>query len=450
MRSLRARLFALVAAVTLLVWAGAAAWTSLSTRAEVERVLDRRLVEAARMVAALDIPVGGAPRQVEPSSYERQLSCQIWSLTGRLVGQSAGAPQAPLAQGAPGFSERLVDGEEWRVYTHVDETRGVRVMVGDNLQVRQHLVSDMMLGLLLPALVGLIALGALLWVGIASSLEPLARLAHDLKRRSSDSLASLEIERTPTELSPVVAAMNGLLAQLESARRAERDFVANAAHELQTPLAGLKTQADVARRAEDPQMRDRALMQISRSVDRTSRLVRQLLDLARQQAGIGMTPHRSTPLRAVLQDLKRDYASMAQSQGMEIEIAPECLEGQLAIAPDALRLALGNLVENALYHGNKGRLVRIECAERDGLELRVIDDGIGIPEGEKARLLRRFERGTAAQSQGSGLGLSIAAAAIATAGGQLELRSADSGGLVAAMHFPKHPVSLQQAAIEMT
>lgn len=437
MNSLRARLFALVAAVTMLVWAGAAMWTSLSTRAEVEQVLDRRLVEAARMVAALDIPMDAAPRQVEPNAYEKQLSCQIWSLTGRLVGQSAGAPDAPLAQGRPGFSERRLGDAEWRVYTHIDEARGIRVMVGDNLQVRQHLVTDMMLGLLLPALVGLIALAGLLWVGIASGLDPLARLAGDIKRRSSESLASLEVERVPAELSPVVDAMNGLLAQLESARRAERDFVANAAHELQTPLAGLKTQAEVARRADDPQMRDRALTQISRSVDRTSRLVSQLLDLARQQGGIGVTPHRASSLRAVLHDLKRDYTAIAQAQGMEIEVAAECLDGRLAIDPDALRLALGNLVENAFYHGSTGTFVRIECADRDGPELRVIDDGVGIPEDDKKRVLRRFERGVGVQSQGSGLGLSIAAAAIATAGGTLDLCPRTPRGLVAILRFPR-------------
>lgn len=436
MTSLRARLFALVAAVTMLVWAGAAAWTSLSTRAEVERVLDRRLVEAARMVASLDIPVGGAPRRVEPSSYERQLSCQIWSLTGRLVGQSAGAPQAPLAQGASGFSERRVGAEDWRVYTHVDEARGIRVMVGDNLQVRQRLVTDMMLGLLLPALVGLIALAALLWVGIASGLEPLARLARDLKRRSSDSLASLELERTPAELSPVVTAMNDLLAQLESARRAERDFVANAAHELQTPLAGLKTQAEVARRAREPAMRDHALAQITHSVDRTSRLVRQLLDLARQEGRRGLGSSRTIPLCPVLEEVLHDYAPVAHSQGMTIEIAPDCSELRLAIDPGALRLALGNLVENALHHGSAGGFVRIECDHRDGLELRVVDGGAGIPENDRARLLRRFERGAGVTAQGSGLGLSIAEAAIAAAGGVLELRGADPSGLIAALRFP--------------
>lgn len=436
MKSLRARLFALVAAVTMLVWAGAAAWTSLSTRAEVERVLDRRLVEAARMVAALDIPVGGSPPQVAPSSYERQLSCQIWSLTGRLVGQSAGAPEAPLAQGAPGFSERRVGDEEWRVYTHIDETRGLRVMVGDNLQVRQHLVTDMMLGLLLPALVGLSALAALLWAGIAKGLEPLARLAQDIERRSSDSLASLELNRTPTELSPVVVAMNELLARLDSARRAERDFVANAAHELQTPLAGLKTQAEVARRANDPTMRDRALAQISQAVDRTSRLVRQLLDLARQESRMETTPHQEIPLRPIFNDLIRDYDSIARSRNVTIEIESDCLERRLAVDPDALRLALGNLVENALHHGSAGRFVRIECADRDGLELRVIDGGTGIAESDRARVLRRFERGSGVQSPGSGLGLSIAEAAIGAAGGHLELHAGDPSGLVAVLRFP--------------
>src|SRR3546814_20942242 len=120
----------------MLVWAGAAVWTSLSTRAEVERVLERRLVEAARMVAALDIPMGGAPRQVEPNSYEKQLSCQIWSLTGRLVGQSAGAPDAPLSQGRPGFSERRRGDAAWRVYTHVAAKRGSTVLVGADHQVQ--------------------------------------------------------------------------------------------------------------------------------------------------------------------------------------------------------------------------------------------------------------------------------------------------------------------------
>lgn len=421
----------------MLVWAGAAGWTALSTRAEVERVLDRRLVEAARMVAALDMPVTGTPRQVEASPYERQLSCQIWSLTGTLIGQSAGAPNAPLAGGAPGFSERLIDNQNWRVYTHVDESRGIRVMVGDNLQVRQRLVTDMMLGLLLPALAGLAALAVFLWIGVSSGLRPLDRLAREIEGRSSDSLAALDFDRAPTELSSVVRAMNGLLARLEAVRSAERDFVANAAHELQTPLAGLKTQAEVARRANDPAMRDHALERIAQSVDRTSRLVRQLLDLALQQGRISEAPPRLVPLRSVLDEIERDYGPTAELKRVSIEIGLGCSDWQLAIEAEALRLAIGNLVENALHYGSSGGFVRLECDERDGFELRVVDGGPGMAEGDQARLRRRFERGAGAQSPGSGLGLSIVEASISPAGGQLELREGCPNGLVAALRFPK-------------
>ena len=440
MSSLRIRVFALVIAVTVLVWAGAAAWTAISTRSQVERVLDRRLVEAARMVAALDIPTGNAPRPIEPHSYEKQLSCQIWSLTGRLVGQSAGAPRTPLAQGAPGFSERHIGAEEWRVYTHVDEARGVRVMVGDNLEVRQRLVTDMMLGLLLPALAGLIALAGLLWIGIANGLKPLERLAHDLKSRSSASLAPIALHNTPSELSPVVNAMNGLLTQLEAARRAERDFVANAAHELQTPLAGLKTQSEVARRATDQKMRDHALSQIVHSVDRTSRLVRQLLDLARQEGRVTAGSGQPVALHLIVDDVVRELSPLAEAQGVKLDVSEPCHDLQLTTEPDALRLALRNLIENALHHGGAGGFVRVECEQLDGLELRVVDGGTGIASEDAKRLLRRFERGLGVTTQGSGLGLSIVEAAIEPAGGTLELRDHKPQGLAAVLHFPQRSV----------
>lgn len=443
MSSLRIRIFALVVAVTVLVWAGAAAWTAISTRYEVERVLDRRLVEAARMVAALDIPMSASPRPIEPLSYKKQLSCQIWSLTGRLVGQSAGAPQTPLARGAPGFSERHIGAEEWRVFTHIDEARGVRVMVGDSLEVRQRLVTDMMLGLLLPALAGLIALAGLLWIGIASGLKPLERLAHDLKSRSSASLAPIAHRNTPSELFPVVKAMNGLLTQLEEARRAERDFVANAAHELQTPLAGLKTQSEVARKATDPAMRDHALTQIAHSVDRTSRLVRQMLDLARQEGRATAGSGHPVALRLIVDDVVRELGPLAQARGVKLEVSEACHDLQLTIEPDSLCLALRNLIENALHHGGSGGFVHVECEQRDGLELRVVDGGTGMPREDAQRLRRRFERGADVTAQGSGLGLSIVEAAIEPAGGTLELRDRKPQGLAAVLHFPRISVVSQ-------
>ncbi len=435
MTSIRIRLFAVITAVTMLVWAGAAGWTAISTHAELERVLDRRLMEASRMVAALDIPVGETPRSLPPPSYSHQLSCQIWSLAGALVGQSAGAPDSPLASGSPGFSERDIDGSIWRVYTHIDASRGIRVMVGDNLAVRQSLLRDLILALLLPAALGLVALGILLWLGVSRALRPLDEVADAIRTRSPDSLALMTIAPVAREVQPLVAAMNGLLSQLDNARQAERDFVANAAHELQTPLAGLKTQTEIARRAKDPAMRNHALERIATSVDRTSGLVRQLLELARAQ-GRGGADTCFTPLGVVIDEIVKDY-ELADSA---IKSSCALRDTEIPLDQASLRLAIGNLVENAVHHGGPGQ-VQIECALGDRLELFVIDRGEGIHPSDLDRVRRRFERGKQASSGGAGLGLSIVEAAIAPAEGILTLQR-QANGFAAIISFPRHALRL--------
>lgn len=438
MNSLRARLFILVGALTMLVWSGAAVWTALSSRAEVERVLDNRLVEAARMVAALDVPSSGRARRLEPAPYSRQLSCQIWSLDGDLVGQSAGAPDAPLATGSAGFSERKVGGQAWRVYTHVDAARGIRVMVGDNMAVREGLVRDLMLGLLLPGVLGVVALALVLWLAVRGGLAPLGRITRELDRRDPVSLDAMAVDPVPDELQPLVRAMDSLLARLAAARQAELDFVANAAHELQTPLAGLKTQAEVARRATDPAMRDHALERITTSVDRTSRLVRQLLELARQEARQAVPEQHFTPVAQVLGEISSDYAHLASERGKPVRTRSPCPGVEIAIEREALLLALKNLVENALQHGGKGP-VSIECIEEDGIQLRVVDTGSGIAAEQREQVRRRFQRGPGAPPGGTGLGLSIAEAAVRAADGTLEFRHGESG-FAAVLRFPAHRV----------
>ncbi|EQB16349.1 ATP-binding protein [Novosphingobium lindaniclasticum] len=431
-KSLRLRLFALVAAITLLVWAGAAIWTGMSARAEVERVLDRRLVEAARMVAALDVATRKTGDAPAPIHYSRDLSCQIWSLDGGLIGRSAGSPDAPLAGGKPGFTERVVGERRWRVFTHVDPDQGIRVMIGDNLAIRERLVRDLLLGLVLPAVAGLIALGVLLWLAVSRGLRPLGRITEAIATRSPESLAPLELEPVPSELSPLVRAMDTLLLELDTARQAERAFVANAAHELQTPLAGLKTQAEVARRASDPSMREHALERIIVSVDRTSCLVRQLLDLAAQER------HESragtwVSVDEVIATIEQDYRLIAQRSGRQIVTACSRRCPEVALDEYALRLAIGNLVENALLHGAGN--VRIECALDTDFELRVIDFGVGIPKEDQSRVRRRFERGRGVGTTGTGLGLPIVQMAIAAAGGILEFRTCQNG-FAAVLRFP--------------
>lgn len=436
MTSLRFRLFAMLIATTVLVWAGAAAWTAISTKAEIEHVLDRRLSEAARMVASLgvpDSPTRDVTATAAIASYDRQLSCQIWSLDGRVIGRSASAPTQPLGPtttGRTGFSNRRVGGEDWRVYTLVDQTHRTRVMVGDNLKVRRHLVNDLMLGLLMPALAGLAVLSLLLWSTLGRGLAPLRMIARSLERRSPDDLTPTLPIATLTELGPFVAALNGLFARLASARDAERSFVTNAAHELQTPLAGLATHAEIARRSADPAVRQRAIERISESVDRMSRLVRQLLILARQD---------STALEPAFADLSEvaglvatELRAVAQGRGIELRLIDLDDSIRLPIGGERLHLVVRNIVENAICHGPAGSPVILRwCAQSRRFDVQ--DGGVGIAEEESERIRRRFERGAGTTVPGSGLGLSIVDAALSGTSLALRMGRRAGGGFQASI-----------------
>ena len=279
MRSLRLRLFATLLLATGMIWLSAVAWIYLGSKREVEQVLDNRLQEAARMVSSLvgavsDAGTDGAPRTLPaPSAYERQLSCQIWSLDGRMVARSTGAPERRLTEAPAGFSQREVDGETWRVFTVEDAEKGVRVMVGDRLSLRERLVTDLIMGLVTPALLVVPLLGMLIWASLGRGLRPLRLMAGNLAARDADDMSAIDAGRAPTEVRPLADALNGLFLKVEAARRHEREVTAFAAHELRTPLAGLKTQAQVAMAAADPEVVKAALRQILSAVDRTTRLV---------------------------------------------------------------------------------------------------------------------------------------------------------------------------------
>lgn len=456
MRSMRTRLFAILTLITGLVWLSAVAWIFFSTGAQLERVLDARLMEAARMVnsmvtrRALGAGEGTVAPQLEMETHEaynRQLSCQIWSLEGALLSQSEGAPELRLSEQAEGFSNTVINGETWRVYTVNNPQAGVRVMVGDRVYFRDHLVNSVIFGVLLPALLILPVLAGLIWLSVGRGLTPLSRIARELSMRPASDLHPIEADGAASELQPVVKALDALFRRVSDARERERDFIAFAAHELRTPMSGLKTQAQVALASGDPAVRQKALSQIVVGVDRTGRLVRQLLDIASLEAGGEPLAAEAFNVGRAVQSVADELVSQHAGGDAAIFVDPGLSAYSFTLPAELFRLAVRNLLENAVHHSPPGGRVFCRIAE-DGGEaiLRIEDEGPGIPAEELSRVTERFFRGRFRSAAGSGLGLSIVETALEHAGARLDMSNRQEGGLSAGIAIPADKAQKVQAA----
>lgn len=442
MVSLRTRLSLLLVAATGLIWLCASIWIYAESKVEIERVLDTRLQESARMVASLAMPSGSDEldrRIANPStplsgSYAHQLSCQIWSFDGKLISKSSGAPQETLAGPATGFSDRVIDSEPWRVYTVEDQAKGIRVMVGDSLTLRSRLIADLLKGLLIPMALIIPFLALAIWASIAAGLRPLDAIADELRHRSVDDMKPLKANRAPREISPLVNELNKLFGDVDAARRHERELTAFAAHELKTPIAGLKAQVQVALATTDPQIRDGALQQIVVSIDRTSRLMQQMLTTARLES---QAEFQKVQL-VNLSDLLKEIVLHHPAGNRAISVRHECGEGTIETDRELLTLALRNLHENAVQHTSDDGSVVWSCSRSTGhLALALEDNGPGIPEDELPLVFNRFYRGKRKSSLGSGLGLAITDIALKRLGGTITLQNrSDTTGLRVEISLP--------------
>ena len=386
---------------------------------------------------------------------------QIWRVDGRSVYASRLHRTLPTPA-VLGLAEVRVDGERWRSFGVAARDRVIQV--AQPVRIRQGLAADAALRALAPLAVAapLLAL-AMGWL-IDRSLRPLARVARQVREQDAAALAPLPADGLPDEVAPLVRSLNALLDRLSLAWAGQRAFVADAAHELRSPLTALKLQVQVLRRllatplpeaaapadaarppadaaGDDPAARRReALDALAAGVDRAARLVEQLLALARSEPGAGgdaaapLAPVALAPLlRQVLAD---SAAALAAQRGTRLTLdADEAVQ----VPGDAAALAVlvRNLVDNALRYTPPGGQVALTLAATPrGARLTVDDDGPGIPEAERARVFERFVRGsTAADTAGSGLGLAIVQAIARRHGAQVTLDSAPQGGLRVQLDF---------------
>ena len=364
---------------------------------------------------------------------------QIWTIDGRSVYSSRVHRSLP-ARTVLGLAEVDVQGERWRTFGVAE--RGRVIQVAQPVRIRENQATDAALRSVLPLAAAAPLLAAALWWLIALSLKPLARMADQVRSRDVSSLQPLPATGLPDEVAPLVSALNALLARLSEALASQRAFVADAAHELRSPLTALRLQAQLLGRAADEPTRAQANQALVAGVDRAARLVEQLLALARHEPGGGIdatgSPSQAVALAPLLRQVLAEAAPLVDARGMQLALRVEDEGFRVMGDADALAMLARNLVDNALRYTPPGGQVDVRLAALDkSVVLQVDDSGPGIPAGERERVFERFVRGSgASQASGSGLGLAIAQAIAQRHGARLQLDTSPLGGLRVELRLP--------------
>jgi signal transduction histidine kinase len=435
-------LFAIEAVViSLLAYGGA--------RLQVDAAYDAQMRLGAQVVDALTLEErlkGGSPGQPLLSREDRQALqafadwplYRIWR-SGRLVeelGPHGLLPDAPPA--TEGFATVVTKGARWRLYTRLMSGQGLVVQIAQPMSLRQRLVAGMAIRLAVPMLLVLPVIAGLLYGAVLAGLGSLRRGVESLARHAAPNLSDgtgAAPARWPADLDELVDSVNTLLSRLSESLAAERRFIDAAAHQLRTPLAAIRLQAQQLRTETSRQERDALSNDVCVAVDRATTLVEQLLLLARLDAGAMPVEPQAAANDVGL--ALADLAGVAERKGVLLSLSAAPLT--VAAPPGLIRVIAANLIDNAVRHTPAGGVVEVSLSEAKGdVILRVIDTGPGLSEEERAKAFERFRQGAASRG-GSGLGLAIVAEAARILGGTASLSARIDGlaGLVAEVRAPR-------------
>ncbi|HEX6136998.1 MAG TPA: ATP-binding protein [Casimicrobiaceae bacterium] len=432
---------------TLLVWllAGlaasalvAAGVTYLAARREVGDLLDLQLKQLAYSTRIDDLLRGRRPGFAAPQAPSAtgitELVTQIWDRDGVLVYWTQPGMGLPVPA-TGGYSTVRLDGRDWRVYTMVQGSHALQVAQAQD--EREAIATQTALRTLVPFLALIPFFGVLIWMGVGRGLLPLDTMSRAVAKRRPDALAPLAETGLPDELRPLVASLNGLLERLAGALAAQRRFTADAAHELRTPLAALKLQLDLARRATQPAALAAALDDLEAGVARTSHVVEQLMTLARVEPEAMPQKRTDCDLVALAKDAIVARAALAADKSIDLGLAratPATVSGD----PASLAILLSNLLDNALRYTPRGGRIDVAVDRDDAaVTLAVADSGPGIAPEERERVFDRFYRGAVNEESGSGLGLSIVRRIADAHRATITLDAPPQGsGLVVRVRFP--------------
>lgn len=442
MKSLRLRLILLLSAGLGAAWLIAAWFTHMESRREIDRLFDAQLAQSAQVLLGttrheLHERIEHDDRDVSVShEYEQKLAFQILDEDGLLM-RSALAPSAAMGNGNEGYSETVINAEPWRVFTRWDMRHEFMIQIAEPIAGRESLARHITLKMLMPTFIAFPVLALLIWFGVGTGLQPLEQLKQEIKQRAANRLEPVAMSGVPEEVAPLVLALNELFSRLEKTFEAERRFTADAAHELRTPLAALKIQAQVALRSTDEAERHAALEKVLRGTDRATRLVEQLLTLARVDPEAAAIRYKQVELRGLAATVMADLALVAHTKQIEM-VLEDSLPCSVSGDKAQLGILLRNLLDNAIRYTPAGGQVSVAVHHANGVALEVRDTGPGISAYEREHVLQRFYRIAGSDEEGSGLGLSIVRRIAELHGAKLELLDNESGkGLLARVVWTK-------------
>jgi two-component system sensor histidine kinase QseC len=413
--SIRAKLLTLITLPLIILALIIGSISLFSTYEEISEVYDAQLVHSAKVLLQLmeheaneenPQPIElGAERPEMAHPYENNLTFRVWK-KGNLLTQSHLAESFQDFIAPIGFSNQKISGEEWRFFVFNDIHTGLSVEVGERYEVRIELIYKILAGLFISLCLFIPLPLIIVWVGVKKSLDPVIHLSRSVDERDANDFASIESSSVPYEIHPLIKAINRLLERIENSFDRERQFTDNAAHELRTPLATMKMQAQVLlkKTCNIPDVHA-GIDNLHLSIERSTRMVEQLLSFSRLQAD--HIEFKKVDISPLVQEILQDLAPIAIRKNIEIE-AILSKEVFMNGNRDALALMIRNLIDNAIkFTPEGGKIISTVSIESGNPEICISDTGSGISDAEKLHVFERFYRVKKYNIQGAGLGLSM-------------------------------------------